>query len=218
MTSLASYNKAQLIELVESYRAQRDENEAKLARQEKVVSDLTQANEMLSSVVEDAAQPADAGTPGDMMVTGLLKACVPATRKDGSPVDGLFKYAVELSVSYTTGQDADGNYAWDRVSAYKTLWFTCDEAMASTLTELLEANDWTLVRSWYRYGTKAANVVSTKVIGDDGQQVVGKNGQPVFAKRLKYAADLRGQQVDVIKFSAKADDDANTPDVDENDV
>ena len=202
MSSLASYNKAQLIELISGYRTQ--------------IDDLTQANEMLSSAVEDAAT--DTGASGDMMVTGLLKACVPATRKDGSPVDGLYKYAVELSVSYTTGKDADGNYAYDRVSAYKTLWFTCDEAMASTLTELLEANDWTLVRSWYRYGTKAANVVSTKVIGDDGQQVIGRNGQPLFGKSLKYAADLRGLQVDVIKFAAKADDDDNLADVDDNDV
>ena len=145
--SLKSQTKDQLVALAQSLQQQ--------------IADLEAANELLASDQSAESAPAASDIPADMMMTGFLRACVPAKRKNGTIVDGLFKFAVETSVSYTDGTDDDGAYIWKRVSDYKTAWFTCDQALADQLLFLLETNDWTIVRNWYRYATNAKNRVAS---------------------------------------------------------
>ena len=199
MASLTSYNKTELIGLVEQYRKQ--------------VDDLNAANEILSAAADgdDAAAPAAADIPSDMMMTGFLRAVTQVTRKkDNSVVDGLYKFAVETSVPYTDGQDADGAYIWKRVSNYKTVWFTADQALADQLQGLLDTNEWTLVRNWYRYATSARNIIDVQQRDHKTNEVRrDEHGKPLMRKALNHPADLKGQRVDVISSAPKSAADDN---------
>ena len=202
MASLAAYNKAQLIELVEQYRTQ--------------IDDLTVANEALASGIDNAGpQDEDAVSalshvPADMLVTGMLVACKPATfskgPKAGQVVDGLHKFAISTSVAYTNGKDAEGEYIWERVKNYKTVWFICDEQLAVEINALLESNSWTLVRCWYRYSTRAKNVVDVKQVDYKTKAVrTDDNGVPLLRKALANPADLKGLRIDVVKSAPKGE-------------
>ena len=192
MAQLKSLTKDQLIALVES--------------KEQLVADLEAANELLSS-----DQPAGGmDIPADMMMTGMLRAVTPVTRKDKTVVDGLFKFAVETAVSYTTGQDADGKNIWQRVNGYKTVWFTADQALADQLQGLLDTNDWTLVRNWYRYATSARNIIDVQQRDYKTNEVRrDEHGKPLMRKALNHPADLKGQRVDVISSAPKSAADDN---------
>ena len=136
-----------------------------------------------------------------MMMTGMLRVVTPATYKDGTPVDGLFKLGIETSVSYTSGKDAKGDYIWRRVNGYKTVWFTASEEVAQPLLAQLELNDWTLVRCWYRYATKASNVIQ--------KQVVKKDGTRVSVDALQHPADLKALRIDVVRSGSNDSQDDN---------
>ena len=206
MASLASYSKAQLIELVEQYRTQ--------------IDDLSVANEALASGIDDVGTQAEAGAiqipeRADMLVTGMLRACVPATYskgpKAGQVVDGLHKFCIETSVSYVDGKDANGKDKWERANAYKSVWFVCDDTLAEQINALLEANSWTLVRCWYRYKTSAKNVIQVKQVDrKTGAVRTDENGAPLFKKALQYPADLKGLRIDVVASAlAEQVDDSN---------
>ena len=204
MASLKTLNKADLLAKAEFF-------EAEVARLQASESELTEVNKSLAEAIEDlqsapapAAQPAaaaeSASVPADMMMTGMLRVVTPATYKDGTPVDGLFKVAIETSVSYTTGKDAAGKFTWSRVNGYKTVWFTASEEIAQPLLAQVELNEWTLVRCWYRYATKASNVVQ--------KQVVKKDGTRATVDALQHPADLKALRIDVVTSgSGDAQDD-----------
>ena len=182
-TNIAALTKAQLIAHIEGLDAQ--------------VSDLAAANELLTGELSQPA-PAASDIPSDLMVTGFLVSCTPAKRKDGSIIDGFFKFAVDTSVSYVTGKDANGDNVYGYVS-HKTVWFNADQGLADELTQLLDANKYTKVRCWYRFATKAANVNDVKQLDYETKQPrVDANGIAKTKKALKYNPDLKGVQVDVI--------------------
>ena len=122
---------------------------------------LSTANEILSAGQTAPAAAAAPAFPADMCMVGMLRAVKPVTRKDGSVVEGFFRFAVETSVSYTTGKDVDGEYVWHRVN-HKTIWFNADQELADELNGYLESNEWTLVRNWYRFTTSAKNVIDVQ--------------------------------------------------------
>ena len=188
MTTLSTLTKAQLVALVEQNEAQ--------------VQDLTAANTALLEATQDLGDAdTQSSVAADMMMTGILRSCIPATRKDGTPVDGLFKFWVETSVSYKTGDE------WNRVSNYKSAMFTCDQVIADQLLELLEVNEFTVVRNWYRYATSAKNVIDVKQLDFETKAVrLDENGHPLMRKGLQYPADLKCLQIDVITSRPKADE------------
>ena len=203
MTTLSTLTKAQLVTLVEQHEAQ--------------VQDLTDANTALLEATMDLGQTdTQSSVAADMMMTGVLRSCIQATRKDGTPVDGLYKFWVETSVSYTDGKNADDNYVWNRVSNYKSAMFTCDQVIADQLLELLEVNDFVVIRNWYRYATSAKNVIDVKQLDFKTKAVrLDENGHPLMRKGLQYPADLKCLQIDVITSKPKADEvDHNTDDSD----
>ena len=177
MTALANQTKAQLIEALEATQAS--------------LAEVQEANELLAAAAPDAGR-----FPADNCLTGMLRRVDQATRKDGTLVDDLFKVLVETSVSYTTGKDADGNYTYGRVNGYKAVRFNCDEAAAIEIKELIDTNQWTVVRAWYTVKTSQRNVIS--------KDVVRKDGKTVSVPTLRYAPDFQLRQLDVV--SSKLND------------
>ena len=193
-------------------------NFSKLTKAELVamLTDLSQAVELKDAEIEalstvsaaDApAAPADIKVPADLMMTGFLRACVPATRKDGSIVDGLFKVAVQATVSVNFGGAAKADWDYQDIN-HKTTWLAADASIAAQVQHLLDTNSWTVVRGWYRLTSRPSNVQDVAQIDFvTKQKRTDDSGQVLMTRALKYAPDLRLSQIDVVASGEAADSD-----------
>ena len=208
--SLASYKKDELIKLVEASRvsgnelAQLQKRNAELTAK---VEDLTSANEMLTASLEEAPLPEaaeGAAAPADFCMVGFLRNVLPKKRKDGSVIEGFYKFAVQTTVAYPTGNKrADGKNEWAYVD-HKEVWFDCDELLADEVRTLREENKSAKVRVSYRFETNARNVIAVPQKDyKTGEARLGENGQPLMTTRMQYAPDLRALDVEVVTRTAK---------------
>ena len=190
-------------------------NFSKLTKAELVamLTDLSQAVELKDaeiealSTVDIPAAPAAIKIPADLMMTGFLRACVPATRKDGSIVDGLFKVAIQATVSVNFGGTAKADWDYQDIN-HKTTWLAADASIAAQVQHLLDTNSWTVVRGWYRLTSRPSNVQDVAQIDYvTKQKRTDDSGQVLMTRALKYAPDLRLSQIDVVASGESADSD-----------
>ena len=210
--SLASYKKDELIKLVEESRVSGHEfaQQKKLNEQlQAQVADLTAANEMLTASLEsepfaEAGEPTSQDAPADFCMTGFLRPASPKKRNDGSVIEGFYKFPVQTTVSYKTGnQLPNGKNEWGYVD-HKEVWFVCDELLAGEVDDLLAANKSAKVRVWYRFETNAKNVIAVQQKDyKTGEGRVGEGGQPLMTTRMRYAPDLRAVELEVVTRTAK---------------
>ena len=195
-----------------------ESNLSKLTKAELVaaLTDLAQAVELkdaeieaLSTVSAPAAPaaPADSKVPADLMLSGFLRACVPATRKDGSTVDGLFKVAIQATVSVNFGGSDKASWDYQDIN-HKTTWLVADASVAAQAMHLLDTNAWTVVRGWYRLTSRPVNVQDVAQIDFvTKQKRTDDSGQVLMTRALKYAPDLKLAQIDVVTSAESADSD-----------
>ena len=136
--------------------------------------------------------------PGELMMKGFLRSCIPATRKDGSIVEGLFKVFVQTTVSVNFGgRDKE---AWDfKEINHKSTCFVADAETAAQAQFLLDTNGWTVVRSWYKLTSTSKNVHDVAQVDyKTKQKRTDDSGNIQMTRALKYAPDLRLLQLDVL--------------------
>lgn len=181
-------------------------NFAKLNKSELVtmLTDLQTAVELkdaelaLAGSAAPVGEPASFTCPSDLMMTGFLRSCIPATRKDGSIVEGLFKVFVQTTISVNFGgRDKE---AWDYQDInHKSTCFVADAETAAQAQYLLDTNKWTIVRSWYKLTSTPKNVHDVAQVDyKTKQKRTDESGNILMTRALKYAPDLRLVQLDVV--------------------
>ena len=176
------------------------------------LKDETIASLQVAATTAGQAESADERPIADHCMTGFLRAVVPAkNHKTGQVIEGLYRYSVEISASVNFGGSTRETWDYQSVN-FKTSWFDADETLAAELRGLIESSKWVLIRNHFNFRSNAKNVVEAQQLDFKTKAPrFGSDGQPLMERKLRYAPDMRGAYVEVIKRG-----DAATPASDEN--